>query len=251
MAHSLLIDIGNSRLKWAFHSADGLTPGMPMALVDGKFDFSQIWNGLHRPSRILVSSVLGDSINHSLRQWTEHQWSVPIEFVRSREKAHGVTNGYLNPKQLGVDRWVAMIAARGLYQEAVLIVDCGTAITADVLDGLGHHQGGVICPGVGLMRDALLRKSPALVLPTQGTRAVLGRDTGTGIASGTWIAAAGLIEKFLDDAQQLLGSRLKLLVTGGDAALVSEKLRVDHVHIPDMVLTGLARIESLRAVEAR
>ncbi len=241
---SVLIDIGNLRLKWALKRSDRLEFGRPLQTMDGKFDFDDIWKNLEPPARILVSNVSSDDIIRSLRQWIQSHWSVPIEFIRSCENAHGVANGYLKPDQLGVDRWICMIAARAQFKEPVCIVDCGTAITADVLDGLGRHQGGVICPGIKLMRDALVRGASKLSLEGVSPGGLLGRDTGAGIHSGTLTAAAGLIEKFLQEAQQLIHTNLKLLITGGDAFLVGKKLAIAHVHIPDMVLKGLAFIES-------
>ncbi|MGH8559216.1 MAG: type III pantothenate kinase [Methylococcales bacterium] len=244
MVSSVLIDIGNSRLKWALKHYDRLELGRPLPFVDGIFDFDRIWENLEPPSRILVSNVLGENITQSLKQWVQNHWSAPVEIVRSCEYAHGVSNGYLKPDRLGVDRWICMIAARALYKEPVCVVDCGTAITADVLDGLGRHQGGAICPGVKLMQDVLVRGVPKLSLEGVGPGGLLGRDTGAGIYSGTLTAAAGLIEKFLQEAEQFMRTRLKLLITGGDACLVAEKLAIGHVHIPDMVLKGLALIES-------
>lgn len=241
---SMLIDIGNSRLKWALKDRDSLEVGQPLPRVNADFDFDRIWKDLEAPKRILVSNVLGEHLARSLQQWIEDHWSVPVEFIQSRENAYGVTNGYLQPDLLGVDRWISMIAARALFKEPVCIVDCGTAITLDVLDGLGRHQGGAICPGLKLMQNALIQGTVKLSLDGVDPGALLGRDTGTGIYSGTLTAAAGLIEKFLHDAQQFMDAKLKLLICGGDAEVIGAKLIALPVQLPDLVLHGLALIES-------
>ncbi|MCI0668560.1 MAG: type III pantothenate kinase [Methylococcaceae bacterium] len=241
---SLLIDIGNSRLKWAFKKQDRLEPGRPVQSIDGIFDFDGIWNKLEPPARILVSNVLGEETDRILQRWIDSQWPVFVEFIHSCSKGYGVENGYQNPDQLGVDRWISMVAARAMFKEPVCIADCGTAITVDVVDGQGRHQGGVICPGVKLMQDALIRGTRKLSFDGLVPGALLGLDTGTGIYSGTLTAAAGLIEKLLEEAEQSLKTKLKLLITGGDAELVMERLRVSYLAMPNLVLQGLAVIES-------
>ncbi|MGH8550635.1 MAG: type III pantothenate kinase [Methylococcales bacterium] len=241
---SLLIDIGNSRLKWAIKRRDRLEVGRPLLPLNGEFDFDRIWKDLEPPARILVSNVSGEGTDRILRQWIQAQWPVSVEFIHSCGKGYGIENGYRNPERLGVDRWVVIVAARAMFKAPVCVVDCGTAITADVLDDLGRHQGGVICPGVKLMRDALIRRTPKLSFEGVAPGGLLGLDTGSGIYRGTLTAAAGLIEKLLEEAEQSLNIKLKLLITGGDAELVMQRLRVEYTHIPDLVLQGLAVIES-------
>lgn len=241
---ALLIDIGNSRLKWAVKGRDGLEIGRPVESANGVFDFDGIWKNLRPPARILVSNVLGEEVGLILRQWIEGRWSLRVEFVQSASRGYGVENGYRMPSRLGVDRWVALIAARALFKEPVCVVDCGTAMTADVMDASGRHQGGVICPGVKLMRDALIRGTHRLILEQASPGTTLGRDTGSGIYSGTLTAAGGMIEKLIEEAESSLKTRLKLLITGGDAELIMQRLRVSYIHVPDLVLQGLSVIEA-------
>jgi type III pantothenate kinase len=241
---SLLVDIGNSRIKWAVNYRDRLEVGQPLSPVDGVFDFAGRWNFFDTPERVLVSNVQGDDIAHSLQQWIEERWGVSVEFIRPASMGFGVANGYLDPNRLGADRWICLIAARASFKDPCCIVDCGTAITADVVDGMGRHQGGVICPGLRLMRQALIGGTRRLSLEGLAPGGLLGRDTGAGIYSGTLNAAAGMIEKLVGEAEQSIGAKLKLVLTGGDADLIAERLEVGYTIIPDLVLRGLAVIES-------
>lgn len=244
MRNFLLVDIGNSRVKWALKQADYLRVGEPIMRGDRKFRFEEAWNSIETPKRILVSNVLGDEVAQELAQWCLDHWSTSPEFVRPMAVGFGVENGYLNPARLGVDRWACLVAARAIFKDAVCVMDCGTAITVDILDPAGRHQGGVICPGVELMQDALFRGTYALSREGLAPAALLGRDTGAGIHSGTLTAAAGLIEKLLNEVEKVMQCRLRLLLCGGGAQAVGSRLRVSYTGVPDLVLQGLAVIAS-------
>lgn len=241
---SLLVDIGNSRLKWAVKRDGVLESGKPVDAIHGHLDFDENWKKLRAPKRVLVSNVQGEKRSQGLQEWVRVNWLLSAEFIRVCNRAYGIENGYRDPDQLGVDRWVCMIAVRAFCQDPVCVVDCGTAITADVLDSMGRHQGGVICPGVTLMQNALVQGTSALTFEGVARDELLGRDTDSGIYTGTLTAAAGLIEKLLVESELSLQTRLKLVVTGGAAEVVVARLRGEYELIPDLVLRGLSVIES-------
>ncbi len=244
MMSSLLIDMGNSSIKWAVKRHDRLEIGKPIMPIGGNFDFGEAWKYIDPPARVLVSNVLGKDAGQALQQWIRRHRAVTAEFIRSCARGYGVENGYLIPEQLGADRWICLIAARAEFKGPVCIVDCGTAITVDVLDATGRHQGGVICPGVRLMQDAVIRGTRKLSWDGVVRGPVLARDTGAGIHSGSANAAAGMIEKVLAEAEREMRARLTLVITGGGAEAVVERLRVDYISVPDLVLKGLAVIDS-------
>jgi type III pantothenate kinase len=244
MMSSLLIDMGNSSTKWALKRHDHLQIGKKIVPVDGNYDYDEAWKFIEPPARILASNVLGEGAGQALQQWIQAHWPVSAEFVRSCARGYGVENGYLQPEQLGADRWIGLIAARAEFKEAVCIVDCGTAITVDVLDAAGRHQGGVICPGVRLMQDAVIRGARMLSWDGVARGPLLAHGTGAGIYSGSVNAAAGMVEKVLTESERAMGSRVRLLVTGGGAEAVMERLCVDYTFVPDLVLKGLAVIDS-------
>jgi type III pantothenate kinase len=149
-----------------------------------------------------------------------------------------VCNAYQQPEQLGVDRWLALVAVRRHYQIPACIVDCGTAITVDLMDVNGKHQGGLISPGLTLMRKALTEGTEALQFLE--TDYVFGpaNFTGAAIYSGTLSAAAGLIEHVLTRQP----GTVQLILTGGDAKLIARQLMGKPVIDTNLVLRGLAMV---------
>ena len=242
MKRCLLVDIGNSRIKWAVQHDEALTVGEPIERVDREYQYKSAWNEVEPPSRVLVSNVLGESVAQEITRWCSDRWALPPEFVRSMATGFGVENGYVNPERLGVDRWVALVAARAICQDAVCVADVGTAITVDILDAAGRHHGGVIAPGVKLMQDALIYGTHALERGEWVSADYFGRDTETGIQNGSLAAAAGLIEKLVVEADAALQCQSTLVLCGGGAELVASRLRISCVLIPDLVLRGLAII---------
>lgn len=241
---SVLVDIGNSRVKWAIKGQGILDVGKPIDVINGHINFNGCWKKLRTPKRVLISNVQGARRGQELKEWIQANWSLSAQFVQVHAKAYGIKNGYHHPDQLGVDRWVCLIAAHDIFSEPVCIVDCGTAITVDILDSAGRHYGGVICPGITLMQNALAQGTSELSLDGVAPGKLLGRDTGTGIYAGTLLAAVGLIEKIVNETEQLLHTRPKLIVTGGAAQIVASRLECEHELVPDLVLRGLSVIES-------
>ena len=108
-----------------------------------------------RVDTVLVSNVAGTSFATRLSGVVGMHCDVDVHFARSEREACGVTNSYRQPRRLGVDRWVAMIGARAEFETTCLVVDAGTAVTLDAIDGSGRHLGGQIIPGVRLMAASL------------------------------------------------------------------------------------------------
>lgn len=239
----LLLDIGNSRIKWALADGRGLQP--MQAAAYSREQFANWCNdhlaALPVPDAVRVANVAGDTIAGALDQWCHEHWRlIPAYAVTARE-AGGVRNGYDNISEMGVDRWLAMVAARQLYTEPVCVISCGTAITVDAVDANGEHLGGLILPGPVLMQSLLntatrgARTSHELVLELQ-----LGRSTATGVAGGSAYAIAGMIERVLEQLSQIHGRSWRCLITGGGAADIMPLCRTPVEAVPDLVLRGLA-----------
>jgi len=238
---NLVLDLGNSRCKWALAAA-GLEQGGALAYGE---DFAQeldsSFSALPRPEHVAAVCVAATGHLQTLAQWVQRHWGLELQRVVTRAAQLGVTNSYKNPTSLGADRWAALIAARARLPGAACVVDCGTALTIDALDQNGVYRGGVILPGLALMRDALLR--------TQGVRAVLGdaesalaQTTADGVAAGTIFGMAGAIDRILDEQAALLGATPQVLITGGDAQSLLTLLQHVVQYAPDLVLEGVARI---------
>ncbi len=240
---NLLIDIGNTRLKWGITHAGQLIIGQ--ALVNHRLDRADLvaaWKVLATPRCIGIACVSGNWLADLAQSVATELWpDVDIIRVKSKASEFGVRNAYRQAEKLGVDRWLALVAARHHYQLPACIVDCGTAITVDLIDAEGVHQGGLICPGLALMKKSLTQNTAALQLDeTQLNKADyapgLANFTGAAIHSGALYAACGLIEHVLK--RQV--NPVQLIMTGGDAAVVAPQLGIKSIIDTDLVLRGLS-----------
>jgi type III pantothenate kinase len=248
----LLIDIGNTRIKWA--RFDGERVGRQRAAVHsgwGGEDYARrvIGSG-SRLDRILVASVAGARVDRSLVLAARRARAPAPEFVVSQRRAAGVTSGYLEPWRWGVDRFVAAIGAFHLAKgRAVCVVGVGTAMTIDLIDASGRHLGGAIIPGPTLMVDTLLKNTDGIRRRAQGGagggNSLFGRSTRAALVRGSRYAAAALIDRAVDEARALVRGRSPLVVlTGGGAPSVQPLVQSACVSVPDLVLQGLAAISS-------
>ncbi|MBU6421827.1 MAG: type III pantothenate kinase [Gammaproteobacteria bacterium] len=244
----LLADIGNTRVKWA--QAQGrelsghgtaLHAGLPPAGI-----WPKAWAGLPRPQRIVVSNVAGAALAQSLRVYCEQQFQLAPEFLTPSSRAVGVSNGYLDPAQLGADRWAAVVGAFSRYGGPAGVIGCGTAITVDTVNGEGRHLGGLIAPGLAVMRRALAEAAPVLPADANGDSVLFARDTRSAVSSGVLRAAAGFIERVVAEIRERQGAQVKWLLTGGDAEALQAVLREPFTLAPHLVLEGLAVLAEAR-----
>ena len=246
--NALLLDIGNSRLKWNTH--DGLRLKKPTQSFDWHQTdplnyFQQQWGELPVPDTVWVSSVAGKHMDKQLTQWCKLAgW--PLEFAMTTEEFDGITNAYDNPTQLGVDRWMALIGAKELAQTLtgqrlndLCVIDCGTAITLDVLASDGRHLGGLIAPGLDLMRQSL-RIAPGISINDDFDVNLLARNTTDGVYNGTMNMAVAFVERTIQQLEEQLDRPLVRIITGGAGGLISAHLSGNYHHEADLVLQGLA-----------
>jgi len=243
---NIYIDIGNSRFKSAAVTADIIHPFDPVVWhdCDLEAEFDRLW-GERAPERIVVCNVAGDKVLPRLQQWCQLKFGYSAEVIRTTDEFDGLLNGYAEPKQLGADRWVAMIGARAHYPGAVCVIDSGTATTVDVVTEEGQHLGGAILPGVNTMRRALGKYAAAL-FTASGEIRPFSSDTAGGIAGGTGYASAGAIDRLIDEASQRVTTPTAIF-TGGEAVLVAPYLRNDVVVDELLVLKGIAALAAGRA----
>lgn len=241
----LLLDVGNTRIKWA-QLADGkLSDFGAISHEQGRItQFDVLWGAVSAPREVLISSVAAAAFNAELARACERHWALSPHFARTEAQHAGVQNAYREPERLGIDRWCALLAARSLTRAPVCIIDCGSAITVDVMDDTGRHRGGWIAPGLAMMRHSLQEQTAQLGRATQavfeGDETHWGCDTQAGIALGTGYAACALIEYALRRFRRQMGREVTCLLTGGDAAQLQPLLSVDARHEPHLVLQGLA-----------
>ena len=243
MPDCLLIDAGNTNLKWAISQNGEMSAVEQMGYADNDFmaALPQLWSLPTAPQRVLLATVTSKERVQALRRWVESSWHLPLELVLARAQACGVVNGYAQPGQLGADRWAALIAARHLLPgAAVCIVDCGTATTVDVMDAEGRHRGGVIVPGLGLMRASLFKNTAGVRGDVNAAAGgLLAGDTQVAVCAGSLQATVGLVERLQREVGEMLGVPLSVILCGGDAPDLLPLLSGAVRHEPDLVLKGL------------
>lgn len=236
----LLVDIGNTNLKWCW--SDQL-PDAIRGVAHGGASAAELadrqWGHLDRPGRVLIANVASPEWLQQLVDWMVRRWGIRPELAVSGRKSCGVTNAYEIPERLGVDRWLALVAAHHEGQSPACIVDCGTAVTLDVIDRQGLHQGGLILPGPRLMKAALLRGTRIPEAQDERPEEMLGQDTRSAIGLAPLLAIAGMVEKVMREHPWDDAATPNLILTGADAGLLASRLGIPAVIQPDLVLRGL------------
>ena len=237
----LLADVGNSRIKSVGYVQGQFQPHGLAASHEGESwsDLAdQLWADMPQPERVVIVNVAGAKVEAELSAWVQQHWKMTAEFVHSQAEACGVRNAYAEPRRLGADRWVALIAARALLGPvACYVADCGTAVTIDALAADGQHLGGVIVPGMRLMREALYRQTRQIP-PEDGEAQLFGRNTREGVWGGALYAVASAVDGIMDRMQAAHGPGVRLL-TGGAAQTLLPCLRAEYRFEHRLIFQGL------------
>tara|TARA_R110000868_G_scaffold407985_1_gene690046 strand:- start:3649 stop:4404 length:756 start_codon:yes stop_codon:yes gene_type:complete len=243
----LVLDIGNSRLKWAVIDNQQLSFGgaYPYRQRDFKELASEIWQDL-TVDHVAVANVGGDDVAKQLRDWVADKWQLDVQFLLAGLQSHGVKNGYATPFQLGVDRWASVIGAWQQHKAPVCVYDCGTAITVDVVDDKGQLLGGTISPGMNLMVKSLVSGADGLkdfannCFDSQrgGELTIFAKDTRSAILNGCLLNAVSFMECTANELR-ITYPDMKFLVTGGDSELLMPYLSEHFQHNPFLVLEGV------------
>jgi type III pantothenate kinase len=252
----LLIDVGNTRLKWAW--LDGGELSAQEVVVHRNHASEQWAAALFGPpreaTRVLVCNVAGAAMAKSMTLLAQKKFGLEPEFITARRNFGPLTNGYQDPQLLGADRWLALVGGWTRLRAALCIVDAGTAVKVDAVDAAGRHLGGLIVPGIHMMRDALFRSTSdiarAAELSSASSAGILADTTVGALYRGAIFALAGMAEHALDAIVRGSGTEPALLVTGGDAELINGTLRRRGDVVPDLVLQGLAAIAATPAATA-
>jgi type III pantothenate kinase len=238
---TLLIDVGNSRLKWALMGTCGPLPaaralvhaGAPAAVV-AAIDIAEPLTAIH------IANVTGPLLGTALASALQARFDIVPQIAGVRAEQSGLRIAYADPSRLGVDRWLAMLAAWARTHRAAIIVSAGTALTVDVIDDRGQHLGGVIAPGLITAQQAVLDATRfAATGPQTAFTDGLGSDTDACVRQGGLHSCAGLVDRLATrhpDADRFL--------TGGDAATLQPYLAHRWYTVPDLVLEGLMVLRS-------
>ena len=229
------IDAGNSFVKWrVVDDSEVIAAGSEATEQVSKqgLDLTRI-GGLNQAR---ISSVANRALAERLREQVQQQFNVEMQIARVSSIVSGVSCGYTELETLGIDRWLAVVAAYQRYLGPVLVVDAGSAITIDLIGPQGVHLGGYISPGLRLMREALWQGTAKVQVDRVESLNMLvpGTCTQDAVNRGCLLAVVATIEKL---ASQYPAS---IVITGGDATVVAEALSLTSDHVPDLVLDGLA-----------
>jgi type III pantothenate kinase len=242
MSRALVLDVGNSRTKWGLHTGRGWVGfGVAPNTEIGTLALRD-WQGLPRPMRIVGVNVAGEAARMRVEAQLA-RWRIPPTWLTATAAAGGVVNGYSPPEQLGADRWAALVAARQralameLFPPPVVVVNAGTAVTIDALDGDGVFRGGIILPGLRLMLRALAENTAGLKV-APGTFRDFPTNTGDALYSGAIQAVAGAIGEM---RARLAGDRgaVRCLIAGGAAGEIAPHLGSAVEVADNLVLEGV------------
>lgn len=241
----LLIDIGNTRIKWAWQTAQGLVGhgAAPHAQADFNFDVLAVKQS---PTRIVFVSGV-PRLTQALLAWLEKAWpAVEVQELKAQAEAFGIRNRYREPARLGADRWAALIGARALIKGALCIVDCGTAMTFNALNARDEFIGGAIAPGLGAAQRCLEENTHGIARGAAAAHGVattaLALNTDDAVAAGVHFGCIGAVERIVAEYRNTLGQDMRVVLTGGDHARLLAQLNFPCYAVHDLVLRGLAHV---------
>lgn len=240
----LLIDAGNTRVKWALAAPDAPLGEWIASGASTHADMPQLelaWceaSDINQIDRILIANVAGNALRVQLEYVLQRCiGDVTPEWFASLPALAGVTNGYRNPAQLGCDRFAAAIAGHALEPgQPVIVVNCGTATTIDAVTADGVFLGGMILPGLGLMASSLARNTAQLPQIAQDGKLPDGfaDNTDDAILSGILAAQSGAIEHAC-----AAHHAARCIISGGAAPYIAPMLKVPYRIVENIVLIGL------------
>ncbi len=234
----ILVDIGNTCLKWAIYNNQTLSGNHRIFYHNEKLDSSlkQQWSELQSPGRVIIACVADKSLLEEVIFYTNKLWpDATIRIAQTQSEAHGVKIAYLKAHKLGVDRWLGLIAARHYYTLPTCIVSCGTAVTVDVINEDGIHLGGMIAPGLRLMEQALKQGTTQLNYSLKSYKPGLGNDTEAGIYNGILFSIVGLISEVMNS----ISTDTQLIITGGDAERIADHIKRPLIMDKNMLFKGM------------
>lgn len=241
----LLVDIGNSRVKWGLWHDGHLRDTASVLLAE--FNGDSVEAAWRSPATsidaVWYANVAGPEYDGKMRRLCRDVFSLQPERVLTKEKQCGVTNAYERAESLGVDRWLSLIAAHSEVDSDLCVVNAGTAVTIDLLSRAGRHHGGLILPGLSLMIQALNMHTHGIKVADfsadYGNMAA--SNTTDAVRWGTLAAVVGAIERTMR-AYSASGYEPTCLLSGGDADAVANWLTVPTKKVPNLVLLGLGKV---------
>ncbi|MBJ7552468.1 type III pantothenate kinase [Marinomonas ostreistagni] len=224
----LILDAGNTQVKCTLFEGDSIVGRWILE--------STVLTLKEAVDFIAVVSVRDDTFTHNLELQCRQKWpTAKLARLRSESVTCGVKNSYKEAHRLGVDRWLAVIAAYHEYSAPLIVLDAGTAIKADFIDEKGVHLGGYIAPGLDLMTSSLLSKTAKIRYRPEEVTCLddIPSCTADAVTQGVQEMALGFIQRLFE---QHVG--YKWLVTGGAGQTLIKALSIPHVQDDHLVAKG-------------
>ncbi|NKB61163.1 MAG: type III pantothenate kinase [Gammaproteobacteria bacterium] len=247
----LLIDVGNQRTKLLDSCRLSKKPDIAPDVVNNdspRFaeEIGRCLEKIELPNSIWISSVSNPVLEQLLSDCVFIRWGLRPEFLKSTQGQNGVNNHYINPSQLGVDRWMAIIAARHVCKDnGVIVIDAGTAVTLDYVDVDGGFRGGVIFPGIQMMQKALNMQAEKITIPSPNSEDIDQRlkmtntDTQSAVKNGAELAVTAAIESGINRILLSWEAMARVVITGGDSKRIMALTDYPIQHHANLVLQGI------------
>ncbi len=242
----LVIDIGNTTTSlglWNNHKLSLVTN------VENKKIFQNIKKYIKKDIKIIfLASVIGARENKLIKDKLKKIFKCGINQIKSESKLFKITNGYNHPKKLGDDRWAAITGSFLFYQKPLIIIDCGTAISVDIVNTKGKHLGGYIFSGFDGYRDcfknAFHLKNTKLKESVVMKKKYFPAKTDKGITEGYLLMVVSAIDSIYHQVIKDQKILPRVLITGGYGKIISKNLSIKNKYESNLVLKCLGIISN-------
>lgn len=236
----LEVDAGNTRIKWRTVRNDVVT-GRGVVLKENLDRWLLSLEQSQVPDKIRLSCVANKKV---VKRFIEqaNEWGCLLQEAKTNPVAAGVYCGYEEPIALGIDRWLAVVAAFNQFRQPCVVVDAGSALTVDLVDGSGQHLGGYIVPGLTMMRQALFEGTNQVKVDALSKASVEpGRSTRQAVTNGSLLMVKSMIESAIESLKSETDV-VQIVITGGDGDYLVKVLNEQVCYLPELVMDGLALV---------
>lgn len=248
----ILLDVGNTRIKWGFVSDKQLKVQSPIEHAGLTQDdlYEALISHFDRlnlsPDSIWIAHVASSECAALIEEWAMKEYQLKPHWIQSSGTFCSIQNAYTDPTKLGVDRLLGMLSAKLAFEGPLCVINCGTAVTLDAMDAHHRHVGGLIIPGLNLMRQSVSQIIQGFEKPNAPQElpcpTLLATDTYHGIWGGTALTLVSAIEKVQTELHHHFGNGLTSVISGGDAEVLLPLLNHPPLvweHKPHLVLEGM------------
>lgn len=256
----LTVDIGNSRIKWAFWQDDEIVARAAAAYTSDRYSdaFDRLLLDINKafevqPKKVFAICVAGDAVQKAFSAWVKNHWCLGVEYITTKKRYENIVNAYEDPNQHGVDRWVGIIAACQNYPGLpICVVGAGTAITFDLIKEDGRHLGGYILPSFMVMHDALLKGTAGIMSVSNVgyKKQSVPDNTNDAVNMGLHMLLQAGIRELCELARDELGKSMQIVLTGGFSQVILGYPDMPMMRYePDLIMKGLYHIAKQQKLE--